>query len=135
MGSPSGPLFANIFKRKIQRKELGSEVVGLDFYCCSPDDVYVASSKTSDLSELLRRFSCPHTSTQFPMEMERNGFILFLDVYLSRNEGGLNDRSGCRRTTWVGQYINFYRQVPLSSKRNPIRRLAHPAGRLCSPAI
>jgi predicted GIY-YIG superfamily endonuclease len=132
MGSPLGPLLADIFTAKLEQSTLASSIQQLDMYCRYVDDTFVLCPASQDIDHLLVACNNAHPSIQFTMEKEEGGALPFLDVLLKRRENGTLQRSVYRKASWVGQYINFQSFVPLQRKRNLVKNLAFRARSICS---
>ena len=132
MGSPLGPILADIFMSMLETKVLNQHIEKLDFYCRYVDDTFILCDNRTDINKLLNIFNGAHHLIKFTMESESNQTLPFLDVLLVKRPDGSLQRSVYRKPTWTGQYINFNSFVPLIYKRNLIRCLAYRARRICT---
>ena len=127
MGSPLGPLLADIFMSKIERGNLQSSISNFASYNRYVDDIVCFMPKDSSLSSILNTFNGAHPNIKFTIETEGDEMLSFLDVHLIRREDGSLKRRVFRKSTWNGQYIHFDSFTPLTQKRNLIRCLTERA--------
>ncbi|BHF85905.1 hypothetical protein SprV_1002908000 [Sparganum proliferum] len=132
MGSPLGPLLADVFMGKLERFQLSEQIDKLKHYGRYVHDIFAIATAETDVATLLDAANQAHPSIKFTLEMETAGSLPFLDVLLSRRPDGSVRRSVYRKKTWSGQYTNFASFVPLQQKRNLVRCLAQRARRICS---
>ncbi|CAI2738933.1 unnamed protein product [Dicrocoelium dendriticum] len=132
MGSPLGPLLADVFMAKLENTKLHEEITAFECYHRYMDDIFVVADQSVDLDAVIDRFNRAHGSLQFTYEKELNDQLPFLDVLLTRRADGSIQRQVYRKKTWSGQYTNFHSFVPLRYKRNLIRCLTTRAHRICS---
>ena len=132
MGSPLGPVLADIFLAKLERQSLCPTITQLELYLRYMDDTFVLCDSDVNYHKLLNEFNNAHPSIRFTLEIENNNKLPFLDVLLERDELGTLRRSVYRKSTWVGQYTHFNSFVPLRYKRNLVRCLAFRANKICS---
>ena len=133
MGSPLGPVLADIFLAKLESQALKDTISKFDLYLRYMDDTFVICDADANQTELLRKFNDVHPAIRFTLEVENNNKLPFLDVLLERTEADTLKRSVYRKATWVGQYTHFHSFVPLRYKRNLVRCLAYRANNICSP--
>ncbi|CAI2735413.1 unnamed protein product [Schistosoma spindalis] len=131
MGSPLGPLLADIFLAKLENGPLRSTISHLPTYYRYIDDTFIVLEKECDKDNLLNTFNNVHPSINFTSEDEQNNSISFLDVQLTRRADGTLKR-GLHRKSATVQYTHFYSAVPIRYKRNLIKILTHRARRICS---
>ncbi|BHF72983.1 hypothetical protein SprV_0401605600 [Sparganum proliferum] len=132
MGSPLGPLLADVFMGKLERFQLSDQIKKLKHYGRYVDDIFAIATTETDVAALLNAANQAHPSIKFTLEMESAGSLPFLDVLLNRRSDGSIRRSVYRKKTWSGQYTNFASFVPLQQKRNLVRCLAQRARKICS---
>ena len=81
MGSPLGPVLANIFMSKFEKKVLknygGNKPL---FYRRFVDDTYLIFHDRDDCELFLEYVNCQHSSIKFTLEVESNNSLPFLDV-------------------------------------------------------
>ena len=132
MGSPLGPILADIFMAKIENTNLAEQISKLHFYSRYVDDTFILCDTKVDTNELLSTFNGAHSSLKFTMEKESNGEIPFLDVLLRRRPDGSLQRRVYHKSTWSGQYLHFKSFTPLKYKRNLVRTLSFRTRKICS---
>nr|VZI15882.1 unnamed protein product [Spirometra erinaceieuropaei] len=132
MGSPLGPLLADVFMGKLERFQLSDQIDKLKHYGRYVDDFFAIATAETDVATLLDAANPAHPSIKFTLEIETAGSLPFLDVLLSRRPDGSVRRSVYRKKTWSGQYMNFASFVPFQQKRNLVRCLAQRARKICS---
>ena len=105
MGSPLGPVLANIFvgyyERKIEEEHWPS------FYNRFVDDtfsVFVSEGKAVDFYNRLNKL---HPALKFTMEAEQDKELPFMDVRVHRNKDGTFTRSVYRKPTFTGLYTRW----------------------------
>ena len=77
-----------------------------------------------DVQILLDHVNSIRPSVQFTMEKEQDNKLLFLDVLVTRTEQVFRS-SVYRKTTFTGQYLNFYSHHPYNVKKGIVRCLQH----------
>nr|VZI16343.1 unnamed protein product [Spirometra erinaceieuropaei] len=132
MGSPLGPLLADVFMGKLEKFQLSEQINKLKHYGRYVDDIFAIATAETDVATLLDAANQAHSSIKFTLEMETAGSLPFLDVLLSRRPDGSVRRSVYRKKTWSEQYTNFASFVYLQQKRNVVRCLAQRARKICS---
>ena len=132
MGSPHGPLLADVFMAKLENNVLKSTINRCKLYRRYVDDILCFIDENVNLSILNRIFNSAHPNIKFTFEEETDNQIPFLDVLLSRRSDGSIQRSVYRKPTWTSQYIHFRSFVPLKRKRNLILCLVNRANRICT---
>ncbi|CAL8069407.1 unnamed protein product [Calicophoron daubneyi] len=135
MGSPLGPIMADIFMAKLENTVLSEQIKTFDFYGRYVDDTFAICSSEFDPDEILTKLNQAHNAINFTMEKETENQIPFLDALLLRQSDGSIRRKVYRKPTWTDQYINFHSFVPLRRKRNLVRNLAFRARKICSPEM
>ena len=132
MGSPLGPLLADVFMSKLENTQLRETIDELNFYKRYVDDILCISSRDANLDAVLAVFNNCHPNINFTCENEVNGQISFLDVNICQRQDGSVQRKVHRKNTWNDQYIHFESFVPMKQKRNLIRCLTNRALKICS---
>ncbi|MES9973352.1 MAG: reverse transcriptase domain-containing protein [Candidatus Thiodiazotropha sp.] len=132
MGSPLGPLLADLFMAKLENTTLQPTINSLPLYLRYVDDTFLIIEDTVEPTEILNQFNNAHCSIRFTHEIEDNDSLSFLDVLLTKKVDGSLKRSVYRKKTWAGQYTNFHSFVPLQRKRNLVKTLAYRARNICS---
>ena len=132
MGSPLGPLLAEVFMSKLESGPLRNSISNFCVYKRYVDDIFCIVDSELEADVLLNEFNSAHPSINFTMEIESEGSLAFLDVLLHRLEDGSIQRSVYRKKTWTSQYTHFHSFVPIKQKRNLIRCLTDRARKICS---
>ncbi|CAH8502173.1 unnamed protein product [Dicrocoelium dendriticum] len=133
MGSPLGPLLADIFMAKLEHGPLATHIRETEMYVRYVDDTFVLCKSEKHAEQLLKAFNDAHKNLHFTCEHELGNRLPFLDVEVIRNSDGSCSRKVHRKHTWTGQYTNFHSAVPLQHKRSLIRSLAFRARSICTP--
>ena len=85
MGSPLGPILANIFDGFHERR-LFDKFPKPFTYLRYVDDTFVSFKSRSDALEFFDTLNQLHSSLSFTMEDESNGQLPFLDVLIERGD-------------------------------------------------
>lgn len=107
MGSPLGPLFANIFMSEFERnhmnilKELG--VVRWHRYV---DDIFATLKDKSSADEVLKFINTRHPNLKFTIEHEQNNKLPFLDTLVKRDRTRYTTTL-YHKPTFTGVYLNW----------------------------
>ena len=130
MGSPLGPILADIFMGHLEDK-MSSEIQQLLMYRRYVDDIFAICNDHNHVQHFHEKLLQLHPRIHFTVELEENNAIPFLDVLLVRREDGSLSRGVYRKRTWMGQYLHFKSFAPIKQKRclvrtlfNRIRRIA-----------
>ena len=132
MGSPLGPLFADIFMSKLENDQLKQTIEGITCYKRYVDDIFFTIESTTDIATILNSFNSAHSNLNFTLETEIEDHMNFLDVRVTRRPDGTAQRSMHRKSTWTGQYLHYQSFVPHQQKVNLVRTLAFRSTRICS---
>jgi hypothetical protein len=133
MGSPLGPLFANIFMGSIERKLKDDIEASCSKFYRYVDDTFAFVRNGHCFQRLLDLFNSAHSNLSFTHECESNGSLSFLDVSVHRRSDGTLSTKTYRKPTFSGVYLNFHSFVPMSYKSGLVRTLSYRALRICSP--
>ena len=117
MGSPLGPLPADIFMSKLENNSLQEHIFSFDVYLCYIDDTFIVFNETINIDDLLASFNEVHNASSFTHETEFDGELPFLDVLISKRPNGGLKRAVYRKPTWVSQYTHFHSFFPIQYKR------------------
>ena len=133
MGSPLGPVLANIFMSHFEDKALDKYDGNLPlFYKRYVDDTFVVFNDRDDCELFFEYFNTQHRNIKFTLEHETSDCISFLDVLVTRNEEGTIETSMYRKGTFSGLYMKFDSFVPHHFKKNLISGLLNRAWKICS---
>ena len=130
MGSPLGPILANIFVGYFESM-LYSKLIKPINYIRYVDDIFVSYNDDYDIEELFRKISNLHPNLKFTIEKEKDNYLPFLDVHLLRTSSELLT-TVYRKPIFAGQYIPFQSFCPLSKKLGLISCLVFRAHKICS---
>lgn len=132
MGSPLGPIFANIFMNHLEEEFLISgNIVKPLVYRRYVDDIFCMFDSEMDADIFLNFINGRHPNIQFTIEKERDSKLAFLDVLVSRGQSGLNTAI-YRKTMFTGQGINFFSFCSLNFRLNACHALINRAYKICT---
>ena len=104
-----GPAFVNIFMSHLEREFL--RTCPADFkptlYRRYIDDTFVLFREKEQAKNFLNFINKRHNNIEFTMECEKDDFLCFLDVKVSRVDGGYTTNV-YRKKTHSGQGLNIY---------------------------
>jgi hypothetical protein len=132
MGSPLGPLFANVFMSEFERgcitrlRELG--VIKWYRYV---DDVFATVTDSNAVDDVLRFLNSQHPNIRFTCEHENKNQLPFLDTCVVRLANRYKTKV-YRKKTFTGVYLNWNSLTANRYKIGLIRCLAERAWRICS---
>ena len=132
MGSPLGPIIANIFMAAMERKVSGS-INQFVLYKRYVDDILVVADKREKIQLLLEQFNSVHKNLSLTCEYEKDNQLPFLDILISRRIDGTISRSVYHKPTWSGQYLSFYSFTPNQHKRALVTTLFNRVMKICTP--
>ena len=134
MGSPLGPLLANIFMISLEDSTLPK----LELYLCNwkryVDDTfaYVLPDK---IDMILHELSSYHPNIKFTYELESNNKLAFLDVSARRTKDNKVETSVYRKATCTNIYINWHSHAPSNWKIGILRNLIKRAKSISSSEL
>ena len=129
MGSPLGPLLADIFVGYVENFLLDASTFPLQYYRYV-DDTFVIFHNSEQVSSFFHLLNSLHPSLHFTVEHEQNNSLAFLDVKVLRSPDGSLKTSVYRKPTWSGLYLHFLSHAPMRYKRNLVRCLFQRAYRI-----
>ena len=133
MGSPLGPILANIFMSYHEEKWLSTcpKEFKPVLYRRYVDDTFLLFREEAHIQNFLTYLNSQHPNINFTVEKENNGSLPFLDIDVNR----VNDEfvtNVYRKKTFTGLGMNFDSSIPIDYKRNLIMCLVVRAYRICS---
>jgi hypothetical protein len=131
MGSPLGPILADIFMAMLEDK-CRTLIDQLVFYGRYVDDILVIANSEEQFNTFMKMFNEMHSNLKVTCEYENNDSLSFLDVKVQRRADGSLRRTVYRKPTWTGQYLNFQSFQPLQYKRGLVKTLYNRARKICS---
>ena len=133
MGSPLGPLFANIFISFSEKSWLHNCPSSFKplLYQHYVDDCFLLFRSPDHVPLFLSCLNCQHPNIFFSSELEKNGKRPFLDIGITRSNGKFST-SVYRKPTFTGLFTNFHSFVSLVYKRSLVCCLLHRIFHLCS---
>ena len=131
MGSPLGPILADIFMSSLERKA-SRTLNGAVLYKRYVDDAFIITKSYNETQQVFNQLNRLHKDIQFTMETEADNRLPFLDIAVIRRPDGSISRSIHRKSTWSGQYLHFWSFAPIQYKRGLVRTLFDRAWRLCT---
>ena len=123
MGSPLGPILANIFVG-FQERHLFKRFPKPLIYLRFVDDNFVSFRSPNDTLLFFNILNELHSSLTFTMEEENNNKLPFLDVLVERCDSSFLT-SVYRKPTLTGLYLSWHSFAPRSRKLNLIRCLSY----------
>ena len=133
MGSPLGPILANIFMCHFESKALDSySGVKPGVYNRYVDDCFLIFSNKLECNQFFEHLNQQHSSLSFTMESESDHTLPFLDIKITRNQDGSLSTSMYRKPTFSGLYLKWTSFVPKQFKINLVNCLLNRAWRICS---
>ena len=136
MGSPLGPIFANIFLSYHERSWLQACPIQPLLYRRYVDDTLWLLPPNSDLNQLMSFMNSRHPNMHFTHELESNNSINFIGLTITHSpETPTSHRYSTgiyRKPTFTGLFTNFHSFTCLSYRLSVIRSLTYRALRLCS---
>ena len=112
MGSPLASLLADVFMASIEER-WEHKINKLPLYRRYVDDILLIRDEQTEADSLSPKFNSLHSNLRLTSERESDNSISFLDILITRKEDGFIKRFVYRKSTWTGQYLNFYSFVRL----------------------
>jgi hypothetical protein len=130
MGSPLGPIFADIFMSSLEKRAL-SDINDLHYYRRYVDDTIIICRDADHVSRIQSRLNSLHPNIEFTIENEKDNALAFLDVLVCREADGSITRRVYHKPGGA-EYMHFKSFVPISYKRTLVRTLFTRASKICS---
>ena len=136
IGSPLGPVMANIFVCELERKALQQYSGTLpSLYRRYVDDTFLVFHTSRDMLSFFNLMNKQHPSITFTKEEEQDNKLSFLDVLLTQTTDGSIVTSIYRKPTFSGLYMKWDSFVPKSHKKGLVNSLVFRAWKLCSSYV
>ncbi|VDP86552.1 unnamed protein product [Echinostoma caproni] len=81
MGSPLGPLLADIFMANLENRVLSKPIEESPIYKRHVDDITCVYDADKDADILLEKFNGAHLKIEFTLEKESTNGLAFLDTF------------------------------------------------------
>ena len=133
MGSPLGPVLANIFVGYNENK-LFDFSVKPQFYKRYVDDTFAIFENEAECDEFFKIQNSLNPALKFTNEKEKSESLAFLDVKIQKSDSKFLT-SVYRKPSFTGQYIRWDSFRPSKRKKNLIGTLVHKALRICSKSL
>ena len=130
MGSPLGPVLADIFMTELEKTLLPNIYIRYIKYWRRYVDDTISYVKIGSIKHVLCLLNSLDGNIQFTFESESKGALPFLDVLLCRNGRELTT-TVYRKKTNNDIYLNWNAFAPVSWKRGTLRTLVQRADLVC----
>ena len=142
MGSPLGPLFADIYVNYLESKlKQRLEQNGVIYWRRFVDDCFVLIKEEADVNRILEILNSFDVDIQFTSELEENNSLPFLDILITRTTNDLLTNSMqlrpfstsiFRKPTFTGLLLKWNSHVPHTYKVSMISSMVYRAIKICS---
>ena len=129
MGSPLGPVLSDIFMIELETSLLPELVDYIQFWKRYVDDT-ICFIKVGPINYISLLNRC-YVNIKFTYELEHEGKLLFLDVFLCR-KGKKIYTAVYRKATNNYVYLNWNGFAPISQRRSTLKTLIELAYLICS---
>ena len=130
MGSPLGPVLANIFMVKLERNTIPALSNDMLLWKRYVDDT-ICLIKITSINKVLDTLNSYHTNIKFTIEIEPENKISFLDVLLIRSNSLISTKV-YRKNTNTYIYMNWKSFSPNNWKWGTLKTLVTRAFDICS---
>jgi hypothetical protein len=132
MGSPLGPLFANVFMSNFERQHIQQlKKFGIRKWFRYVDDIFATTNNREQALEALKFLNEQHPNIRFTIEHEDKGKLPFLDTCVKRDVNKYNTTI-YRKKTFTGVYLNWTSLTARKYKIGLIRCLAERIWHICN---
>jgi hypothetical protein len=132
MGSPLGPLFANVFMSDFEKKNMKKlKQLGVNIWFRYVDDIFATLSKTNEETAILEYLNSQHPNIRFTIEKEEKNSLPFLDTRVIRNVGKYVTTI-YHKKTFTGVYLNWKSLTARKYKIGLINCLLNRIWKICT---
>ena len=132
MGSPLGPLFANIFMADFEKKNMKElKSLGVNLWYRYVDDIFATLSKPNIENKILEFLNVQHPNIKFTIEKEEKKSLPFLDTRVTRNVGRYVTTI-YHKKTFTGVYLNWKSLTARKYKIGLINCLLNRIWKICT---
>jgi hypothetical protein len=132
MGSPLGPLFANVFMSNFETKHVQEmKRLGLKRWKRYVDDVFATFNREEQSNQVLAFLNAQHANIKFTLEKENNNQLPFLDISVIRTRTKYKTTL-YRKKTFTGVYLNWTSLTSRKYKIGLIHCLLDRIWRICA---
>jgi len=132
MGSPLGPLFANIFMADFEKKTMEQlSRLGVNKWLRYVDDIFATLKDKTTANSILDFLNKQHPNIKFTIEKEESNSLPFLDTRVVRNVGKYTTTI-YRKKTFTGVYLNWRSLTARKYKIGLINCLLNRIWRICT---
>ena len=131
MGSPLGPVLANIFICNFEEKWVANVDSRPPIWFRYLEDTFAWFDNVASATRFLQYLNTRHPNINFTIEFEENHGIPFLDVRVKRNLNTFTTTVH-RKRTFIGLYTKCESFTPRKYKMNLICTLTYRCLRICS---
>ena len=133
MGSPLGPVLANLFMGHHEGKWVDSYSEAKPIlYKRFMDDIFCIFKNENEAEMFFDYLNIQHTNIKFTFEKENANKLPFLDVNIQKVTDKTFQTSVYRKPTFTGLLTNFCSFIPFSYKLALIKTLIHRVYSICS---
>ena len=135
MGSPLGPLFADVYVSYLENRYMErTRENGVRYYKRFVDDTFALVHKTTDKDKIVEILNSYDNEIQFTCEEEKDEMISFLDVKIRRNQQQLTPFTTNihRKEIFTGLLINWSSYVPKTYKVSALSSMVYRRIKICS---
>jgi len=131
MGSPLGPILANICVGFIEAQVNVSDMAGIVFYGRYVDDIFVVAKNYESITTLAHALNSVHENIKFTIEYENDSSLPFLDVRVDKKSSDFYF-SWYHKSTWTASFLHYHSFVPHSWKIGLLKSFKYRLLRICS---
>ena len=135
MGSPLGPVLANVFLCHLEEQYMKNCSSFPLFYRRYVDDTFAIFHDRNEAMKFFDFINELHPNITFTMEEEQNNCISFLDTEIRKKINGCFDICTHHKSTQTNLLMNFDSYVPFMYKIGLIKCLFYRAYKICSSWI